>query len=109
MPYQLGGNGGDTPERGMVSTHTLNPGDTIVLGTDGLFDNLFSRDIEVFLKAYESRSLTEISKVLAEKAQHIALTAKDSDTPFSIHARSSGVDYKGGKLDDITVIVVKIQ
>lgn len=31
-------------------------GDTIVLGSDGLFDNVYNRDIESIVKATEERS-----------------------------------------------------
>jgi len=49
MPYQLTGGypTGDVPEDADVHEHDVLPGDLIVLGTDGLFDNL---DDEVMAK-----------------------------------------------------------
>lgn len=35
------GTNGDNPERGEVASHELQIGDVIVMGTDGLWDNMF--------------------------------------------------------------------
>ncbi|KAF2299906.1 hypothetical protein GH714_005917 [Hevea brasiliensis] len=44
--YQLeSGNNGDLPSSGQVFTIAVAPGDVIVAGTDGLFDNLYNNEI----------------------------------------------------------------
>eukprot|EP00871_Galdieria_phlegrea_P003795 jgi/Galph1/4416/GphlegSOOS_G3073.1 len=44
-PYQLGCDSADTVQMGQSIDFCVKEGDIIVLGTDGLFDNLFSHDI----------------------------------------------------------------
>ncbi|KAL0432435.1 UNVERIFIED_CONTAM: putative protein phosphatase 2C 55 [Sesamum latifolium] len=44
--YQLeSGNAGDLPSSGQVFTIPVAPGDVVIAGTDGLFDNLYNNDI----------------------------------------------------------------
>ncbi|CAH0492578.1 unnamed protein product [Peronospora farinosa] len=82
-PYQLGfGANGDEPEMGEVYDVETQEGDVIVLGTDGLFDNLFPKQIASLL---------------------------DTVLPFTpeldLHSmKKAGYEYRGGKMDDITVV-----
>lgn len=86
------------------------------MGSDGLFDNVFDREIV--------STLTTISDV-AESAKALAnLANKHStdlafDSPYSLEGRARGYDLPlwkkflgqkltGGKLDDITVIVSRV-
>ncbi|XP_063942697.1 probable protein phosphatase 2C 55 [Daucus carota subsp. sativus] len=68
----------DQPSSGQVFMIPVVPGDVIVVGTDGLFDNLFSNE----------RALD-----------------RHKQTPFSTADKEVGFRYYGGKLDDITVVV----
>ena len=87
-------------------------GDIIVAGTDGLLDNMFPREIEEMTKK------TNKEEAMADKAQEIACTIANlalynsfdrfSETPFSRAARRAGRSHKGGKIDDITIIVAYI-
>ena len=82
------------------------PGDVIVAGTDGLFDNLFSNEV-VSIVAEGMRGGLDpdaLSKKLAAFAQQRALD-RHKQTPFSTAAKEAGFRYYGGKLDDITVVV----
>lgn len=106
-PYQLGHHdGADSPEDAMLSTMPLYPGDVIIMGSDGLFDNLSDEEIieitEVTMTAGGRTS--EISKALAFRAFQ-ASTDKDRVTPYS-RAASDAFEmiYNGGKTDDITVV-----
>merc|ERR1712100_436135 len=82
-PYQLG-TGGDSPASAHCIQCTLQQDDLIVMATDGLFDNLFNDEIEDVIKASCS----------AQK-----------DTPFSEKvAEETDQIWRGGKLDDITVV-----
>ena len=87
------------------------PGDFLVLGSDGLFDNV-SDDV----------ILAEVQKQLAAKkrasfiAQRLCAIAfnnsvdKDALTPYSVAATEAfDMVYSGGKKDDITVIAAQIQ
>ncbi|KAL2489374.1 putative protein phosphatase 2C 55 [Forsythia ovata] len=108
--YQLeSGNGGDLPSSGQVFTIPVAPGDVIIAGTDGLFDNLYNNEITaVVVQAVRAGLGPQIT------AQKIAALArqraqdKNRRTPFSAAAQEAGFRYNGGKLDDITVVVSHI-
>ncbi|KAG0227499.1 hypothetical protein BGX31_006991 [Mortierella sp. GBA43] len=44
-PYQLGTGSSDTPSDALTFTVKIQSGDIVVMGTDGIFDNLFDEDI----------------------------------------------------------------
>lgn len=91
----------------------------VVLGTDGLFDNLFVYEITSIIQEYMKnttgskdtfvRSVANaegISKLLTKRAY---FKTKDplSKTPFQKeYYRAKGRKYIGGKIDDITTVVV---
>ncbi|KAL2966599.1 hypothetical protein AAZX31_16G126700 [Glycine max] len=105
--YQLeSGNGGDLPSSGEVFTIPVAPGDVVVAGTDGLFDNLYNDEVtEVVLHSVRAGLEPQVT------AQKIAVLARqraldrNRPTPFSTAAQEAGFRYNGGKLDDITVVV----
>ncbi|XP_022984867.1 probable protein phosphatase 2C 80 [Cucurbita maxima] len=107
FPYQLeSGNGADLPSSGEVFMIPVTPGDIIVAGTDGLFDNLYSNEISaVVVNAVRAGLEPGVT------AQNIAALARkraldrNRQTPFSAAAQEAGYRYYGGKLDDITVVV----
>ncbi|CAK9142820.1 unnamed protein product [Ilex paraguariensis] len=105
--YQLeSGNGGDLPSSGQVFTIPVAPGDVIIAGTDGLFDNLYNNDITAVvvhaMRAGLGPQVTaqKIAALARQRAQD-----KNRQTPFSAAAQDAGFRYYGGKLDDITVVV----
>ncbi|CEM20443.1 unnamed protein product [Vitrella brassicaformis CCMP3155] len=106
----------DKPEMAQLYSVNVREGDLLILGTDGVFDNLFDYEIcniaNLALSPYESLVLHEKSLVtparnvaiaIAEAARH---KSKDplSRSPFAKSARQNHTHYMGGKLDDITVI-----
>ncbi|XP_075484443.1 putative protein phosphatase 2C 55 [Primulina tabacum] len=105
--YQLeSGNGGDLPSSGQVFTIPIAPGDVIIAGTDGLFDNLYNSDITAVVVHAVRAGLGP--QVAAQKIAALARQRaedKNRQTPFSTAAQDAGFRYYGGKLDDITVIV----
>ncbi|XAR60780.1 Phosphoprotein phosphatase [Bertholletia excelsa] len=116
-PYQLSSEAvGDTYLDAMVSSVKLMEGDTIVMGSDGLFDNIFNNEITSTLAT--CKDAAEAAKALANLAHN---HSKDSsfDSPYSMEARTRGFDVPwwkkilgmkltGGKLDDITVIIGQV-
>ncbi|KAG4935186.1 hypothetical protein JHK85_050105 [Glycine max] len=91
-------------------------GDTIVMGSDGLFDNVFDHEIVPTIVRY--KDVAEAAKALANLASSHAMDS-NFDSPYSLEARSRGFEpplwkkilgmkLTGGKLDDITVIVGQI-
>ena len=56
FPYQLGwGRNGDHPEVALNFSHEVKNGDLIILGTDGLFDNLAPQNVRGVYKAMQDR------------------------------------------------------
>ncbi|KZV20196.1 putative protein phosphatase 2C 55-like [Dorcoceras hygrometricum] len=105
--YQLeSGSGGDLPSSGQVFTIPIAPGDVIIAGTDGLFDNLYNSDVTAVVVHAVRAGLGP--QVAAQKIAALARQRaedKNRQTPFSTAAQDAGFRYYGGKLDDITVIV----
>ena len=58
--------------------------------------------------ALASDELFQLPKIFAEEA---ILRGQNEtfSSPFSERARDLGIDFEGGKLDDTTVIIAKIQ
>ncbi|WJX09340.1 protein-serine/threonine phosphatase [Trifolium repens] len=96
----------DLPSSGQVFTVAVAPGDVIVAGTDGLFDNLYNNEITAVvvhgIRAGLSPQAT--AQKIAALARQRALD-KNRQTPFSTAAQDAGFRYYGGKLDDTTVVV----
>jgi len=87
-----------------------------VLGTDGLFDNLYPEEIaSIVYEAKEHKpsrgnriTPEALASLLANQAHEIAVD-EGRDTPFSYGARQAGWDEEyGGKMDDCTVVVTYV-
>eukprot|EP00889_Picochlorum_renovo_P001840 jgi/Picre1/28870/NNA_004266.t1 len=106
-PYQLGHQeGADNPEDAMLSTMPLYPGDVLIIGSDGLFDNVADESIvEMVNKVLaEGGKPNELSQALAFHAFQTS-TDKAAMTPYSVAASEAfEMIYNGGKADDITVV-----
>lgn len=110
-PYQIGrGKKGEAFGEGLdvaeLTTQSIKKGDIILAATDGLFDNLFDDDITDLTSVHSDESATFIASRLAILAYQRS-TGKDP-TPFSVAMKKRGKEYEGGKEDDITVIVGKV-
>jgi len=105
MPYQIGSTSNMSPKTHANNyTLTLKANDYIVVGTDGLFDNLQHSEIISQLKGDNCQS---IAATILEKTINTSLNTR-ANTPFAKDAKKAGKPWYGGKQDDITVIVVKI-
>ncbi|KAJ6964891.1 hypothetical protein NC652_002959 [Populus alba x Populus x berolinensis] len=138
-PYQLSSEMvGQTYLDAVVSRVEVMEGDTIVMGSDGLFDNVFDHEIVSTVAGHSD--VAAAAKALANLAS-IHSTNSEFESPYSLEARSKGFDvpfwkkvlgmkltgktYKdgffflnttsdqvlclaGGKLDDVTVIVGQV-
>ncbi|KAK8616216.1 hypothetical protein V6N13_017774 [Hibiscus sabdariffa] len=85
----------------------LDENDVIITATDGLFDNLYEKDIAsiVFKSLQENLRPQEIAELLATRAQEVGQLSLVR-SPLSDEVQAAGyVGYRGGKLDDVTVIV----
>ncbi len=108
FPYQVGTHG-DPPEECEVKVHEFKENDIIVLGTDGLWDNIFEDQILSVIKPfyqadYKIKDLNIVANLLAELTEKLSLSPKYK-SPFSVKSRGL---YLGGKSDDITIIIAQI-
>ncbi|KAG2264985.1 hypothetical protein Bca52824_072064 [Brassica carinata] len=88
-----------------VFTVAVAPGDVIIAGTDGLFDNLYNNEITATV-VQAVRAGTD-PQVTAQKIAALARQRaqdKNRQTPFSTAAQDAGFRYYGGKLDDIVYV-----
>eukprot|EP00937_MAST-01D_sp_MAST-1D-sp2_P007019 g7019.t1 len=122
-PLQLSFGGPDQPEHSATFTVPVMPGDIVLTATDGLFDNLFEEDILAVVsrcveninqhqhmgKAFHGDAdvraelLQGMASSIALRAQRVA-ECNSTCTPFSEAAQAEGGQFKGGKMDDITVV-----
>lgn len=108
FPYQIGTGSADKPQHSQRITVEVQPGDLVITGTDGLWDNLFDEDIIEVVANAASNDPATIAQLIARQA-HLVANDKDIISPFSKSARSNGYPLAtGGKLDDITVIVGRV-
>lgn len=124
-PYQLGHHEGScTPEQAQLYSQRVYPGDIIVMGSDGLFDNVsveaVRRAIETLQNGgehvQESTSGNAVysiktpvsARAIATALGNMAFAAsvnKTSRTPYSVAASEEfNLIFQGGKKDDITVV-----
>lgn len=115
----------DGPARAELYTWSVQEGDLLVLGTDGVFDNLFGQEVcelaEWTVSPLDARQSyhegtetlrgpglsTEPQRIAAAVAHaaHHRASDKLAATPIASKAsRQNGVAQVGGKLDDITVV-----
>lgn len=85
----------------------VNEDDTVIIATDGLFDNLYEQEIvaTVSTSLEAGKRPKEIAELLAARAQYVGSSAF-ARSPFADAAHAAGyMGYAGGKLDDVAVIV----
>ncbi|CAN6232564.1 unnamed protein product [Urochloa humidicola] len=114
-PYQLSATRGDSVGDADVGGVPVVSGDVVVVGTDGLWDNVFDTELERIV--WES---TELGLSPQDTADNIAGTALQVSFGWLAHSPSTcsteswrkdeeGVErFYGGKVDDITVVVAFI-
>ncbi|OMJ92620.1 hypothetical protein SteCoe_4630 [Stentor coeruleus] len=82
---------------------TVYPGDILVVGSDGLLDNVYTEEIQKIVKLFPKASIEDLSN------QILFLAKKRSqgkeNTPFQDRMKEVYEPWVGGKPDDITVIV----
>lgn len=116
-PYQttLRPNGEVNDMTPMASRDRLHvqPGDMVLLATDGLWDNVWERDLlETVASGMAGLSrkeggLSVLAKDLVMQAR--AAAAAEDDSPFAVESRKHDKPHTGGKPDDITVLVAVVE
>ena len=95
----------------MQSLLQVMPNDVVVLGSDGLFDNVTPDQILEDVRAHigEHKHPSAIAQHLVTLAYNNSMD-KDQDTPYSLAATEAfDMIYSGGKPDDITVVVAELR
>ena len=106
-PYQLGNHkNSDRPCSATEVKVEVVPGDIIVLGTDGLMDNMYTEEIEDEIKktTLECVNPKQLAWTIAELALYNSMN-KYFLSPFAKASELAGKKRMGGKIDDITVAV----
>jgi len=109
-PFQLGKDS-DKPVDAWQIEFQLEEGDIIISASDGFWDNFFEDDILRSLWVYErtgpAKRVESFSRYLADRAYENSLK-KTCLTPFSLASKMAGFDHRGGKVDDISVVVSEV-
>ncbi|XP_044955065.1 putative protein phosphatase 2C 23 [Hordeum vulgare subsp. vulgare] len=110
-PFHLSATGkGDCVSKADVGQMAVRHGDVVVLGTDGLFDNMFDAELEVIVRMATALGVSpkNMANVVAGMAYEMSMS-KIKDSPYSTDSRRlQGGQHLGGKPDDITVVVAFI-
>ena len=111
FPYQVGYNG-DNPLQGDDKKHEIRHNDIVILGSDGLWDNVFDENVieivEPFLKDYDQiKDLDLVADLITKKAFELS-KQENYMSPFAKGAQSHRYHFIGGKMDDITVVIGQV-
>jgi len=120
----------NTPHDAEDEQFCAEEGDVIILGTDGLWDNMYNEDIIKVLKddvnnikeskaevktreqylAWEKETNEVLSGLSYQLTQQAKKYSQDwyRESPFSKKFNSAGQYYSGGKIDDITIILMYV-
>ena len=113
-PFQLGHHeGSSAAEDAALATVPVERGDVVVMGSDGLFDNVADKDIAAFVAERMGAMVHRpLAAIVADMAQGLAKIAynnsisREAPTPYAKAATEHfDMVYSGGKKDDITVVV----
>lgn len=119
-PFQLGHHeGASRPEDAMLSSVLVQRGDVVVVGSDGLFDNVTDCGVAETVRGIASKSPgaprpgAAQARSMAQELSRRAFEAsvdRNYVTPYSRDATEYfDMVYSGGKKDDITVVVAVMQ
>lgn len=97
----------DSPESAQTSSFAVEAGDLILLGTDGLFDNMPDEMILQHIAKMKGNRLEDIQEVANSLANEAHKLGFDSTyvSPFTVNAAANGISAMGGKPDDVTVLI----
>jgi len=115
-PYQYGSSSPPSEVPDIVRIRVRH-GDLVIAATDGVFDNMFDHQVQALVANHLAMPwgtgkevaphLADLAMGIAKQAQRIGLAEDDKDaiTPFALAAYSEGLSFRGGKLDDTTVVI----
>jgi serine/threonine protein phosphatase PrpC len=107
FPFQLGTQSTDFPRDADTFSVKVEEGDIVLVGTDGVFDNVTDEEILAIVQQETSKSPLQpkpISDAILKKAREVAEDPRIMGSPFQTRASQQGFYYQGGKMDDITIL-----
>jgi len=108
-PYQLSEDSPDQPKEGTKLNVELISGDLVIMGSDGVFDNVNNYVLLDLVAESQSVKPTALAKKICDVSREVSLD-KTAVTPYSKQAQRRGdEDYRdglGGKVDDVSCVVV---
>lgn len=105
-PYQVGGDVPDSPRKGILRSVNALPGDVILIASDGIWDNLWPKEVlEVLVK----KGVDDAACQIVDAASRVAKNTSSMKTPFAVSAAKYGYQFPGGKDDDMTVVLTIVQ
>lgn len=104
-PFQLGTHpASDSASDANECEFTMRDGDVLLVGTDGLWDNLHESEVAEEAERSLNRGAAAVARSLASRAYESSLD-QDRITPYALHASNEfEMVYHGGKRDDIAVV-----
>lgn len=100
----------DLPDAAETFRTKLGDGDIVIAFTDGLSDNVFSSEVVTLCTLVARRGGAEdeqvqaIADTLVDYARQ-CMSKKNRVSPFEREAAQQGLFFRGGKPDDVTVVV----
>ena len=86
---------------------TIHENDIIIIGSDGLFDNVYPEEITKIIKSQVTMNTSDINNQIFEFA--LKRASGSEPTPFEQRMKHKKLDWNGGKRDDITVLVASLK
>jgi protein phosphatase PTC7 len=109
FPFQLGTNG-DDPAKAERSRFKIKKNDILVVASDGLWDNMFDEDIVKLINSVKTAAGMPLEKLVDRIINQTFNNSRNNNymSPFAKGAKDNGMQYIGGKPDDITIIVAEV-
>ena len=112
-PYQVGAGSNDTVAyHSKGYTFELQENDIIVAGSDGLWDNMFPTQVVELIRGSGLRSAKQLSRIIASVAYELShdtnMWSPFAQDAYEDHKVHEPANWKGGKPDDITVVVAVV-
>jgi protein phosphatase PTC7 len=102
----------DSPDLASVTSFNVEENDFIVIGTDGLWDNLPDATILEEIKKITEPTMNNLQRIAQSLAKRALENGHDPTfySPFARSAkRSLGINICGGKPDDVTVLLAVVK
>lgn len=99
----------DSPDSAETTSFSVQEGDIIVLGTDGLFDNMKDETLIKHIARLKDHwtDIQEVADSIVNEAHKLGFDPHYV-SPFSLNAAANGFNVVGGKPDDVTVLIGRV-